>query len=73
MRRLITFVIIAGFIGFGTWWLWNNNDRVQNIIGDYVDNGEILTLEARFTPSKSSKPTIKSFWRTMSILSRTLL
>lgn len=48
MRQFFT-IIIIGLIGVGAWFAWNNSDQLQNAIGDYVSNGEILTLEARFT------------------------
>lgn len=51
MRLFTTLIILAGF-GFGGWWLWNNNPQVRNLLSSYVENGEFLTLEARFTPEQ---------------------
>lgn len=48
MKRVLT-LIALGCLGVGGWWLWNNGDQLQKMVGDYVVNGEILTLEARFT------------------------
>ena len=51
MRSFIlgTLLVVAGA---GSWWLWNHNAQFRNIIGEYVDNGEFLTLEARYTPQQ---------------------
>ena len=48
MRRLLA-VILLGCIGVGAWWLWNNSGQFRDAISGYVANGEILTLEARYT------------------------
>ncbi len=36
----------------GGWWFWNHNPVFRNFLAEYVDNGEFLTLEARFTPQQ---------------------
>lgn len=36
----------------GGWWLWNYHMPFRNFIADYVENGEFLTLEARYTPQQ---------------------
>lgn len=50
--RLLTTLIVFAALSFGGWWLWNNNSNLRNLIAAYVDNGEFLTLEARFTPEQ---------------------
>lgn len=47
--RTITFLAIT-VIGF--WALWYNNPSFRDIIQSYVENGEFLTLEARFSPEQ---------------------
>lgn len=50
MRTLIicTLLVLAG----GGWWFWTTNTPFRNFIAEYVDNGEFLTLEARYTPQQ---------------------
>ncbi len=48
MRRLM-FLVIVAVIGLGGWWFWNDNPRALDAIAQYVENGEFLTLEARYT------------------------
>lgn len=50
--RLLTTVVLVGVLGLGSWWIWSHNHDVQNIISQYVDSGEILTLEAKYTPDQ---------------------
>lgn len=50
---LLLFVAIGG----GGWWLWKNNavleiDNWKNKLLAYVDNRDILTLEAKYTPDQ---------------------
>ena len=51
MRRILMLVLIAG-LAAGGWWMWNNNPDMFSTIEQYVDNGEFLTLEVRFTPDQ---------------------
>lgn len=44
--------MLCGGIGFGIYSLWEANPNMQAAIGQYVDNGEIKTLEVRYTPEK---------------------
>lgn len=48
-RSWIFFLIAV--VGFGGWWLWENKDIKDTIIG-YVENSDLLTLESRFTPDQ---------------------
>lgn len=50
-RRLILLVLLAG-LGIGGWWAWNNNADLRSTIEQYVENGEFLTLEAKYTPEQ---------------------
>lgn len=36
----------------GGLWLWHHNDPFRNFVAEYIDNGEFLTLEARYTPEQ---------------------
>lgn len=51
MRLITTLILIAG-LSYGGYWLWNNNPQIRSLIASYVENGEFLTLEARFTPEQ---------------------
>jgi hypothetical protein len=47
--------VIAGLFGafvIGAWWFWNYHEDMRNLVTQYVENGEIVTLEARFTPQQ---------------------
>ncbi len=48
MRFSRTLVILA-FLVFGSWALWTRNSTFREMIQSYVENGEFLTLEARFS------------------------
>lgn len=52
MRRLAVILIILAAIGGGLWWSSNKEIPGWNAIQQYVENGEILTLEARYTPEQ---------------------
>lgn len=51
MKRFFLLVMLIGS-ATGGWWLWNYHMPFRNFIADYVENGEFLTLEARFTPQQ---------------------
>lgn len=51
MGRFGSFFIVFGLL-LGTWYLWNYNPSFRNLVAEYVDNGEFLTLEARYTPQQ---------------------
>ncbi len=44
-RTLFLFAILA----IGTWVLWEHNPTFREIVQTYVENGEFLTLEARYS------------------------
>lgn len=49
MKRIVLLLVIAGLAG-GGWWLWNDGGQFRDSLMQYVENGELVTLEARFTP-----------------------
>lgn len=51
MRRFTFVVLILGLV-LGGLWLWNHNSDVHDMISQYVENGEIVTLEARYSPEQ---------------------
>lgn len=48
MRRIYLLILLS-FLGFGSWWLWENNHVVRSLVDEYVDTGHFLTLEARYS------------------------
>lgn len=51
MRKIATLIILAS-IGYGLWWFWNDSGQFRELIGQYVENGDFLTLEARYSPEQ---------------------
>jgi len=51
MHKIRNFLLVVALIA-GSCWVWFNGETVMDTIGSYVDNGEFLTLEARFTPEQ---------------------
>lgn len=51
MKPFIIFTAIA-VIGIGAYSFWDANPNVRSAISQYIDNGEIRTLEVRYTPEK---------------------
>lgn len=49
MRKIITYLII-GTLLIGAFWLYSNHENFSSIVQQYVDNGEFITLKARYTP-----------------------
>lgn len=51
MKRILLIVILiaAGALG---WWLWNTQTGFRDTVAQYVENGEIQTLEAKYTPEQ---------------------
>ncbi len=50
--RIIYLLLGLGVVSFGGWWLWQNNSQFRQMVSDYIDNGEFLTLEAKFNPQQ---------------------
>lgn len=51
MRKLFSLVVL-GLLGFGGFWLWENNPQLVDTVAQYIENGDVLTLEARYTPEQ---------------------
>ena len=51
MRKIIYILIAAGLIA-GGWWLYTTNEHVTGFVQQYVENGEFITLKARYTPEQ---------------------
>lgn len=51
MRKLIIFVILVAFLTVGGW-LFYSNDQISGVVHQYVENGEFVTLKARYTPEQ---------------------
>lgn len=53
-KRFSPFTFLLLFLGIGLWWVWQSDSGrkwKENII-DYIDNRDLATLEARFTPEQ---------------------
>lgn len=42
-------LFLFAFLTIGTWMLWENSPAFREIVQTYVENGEFLTLEARYS------------------------
>jgi hypothetical protein len=51
VKRFLILSILA-IIALGGWWIWENPHQLQETLKEYVDVGEVLTLEARYTPEQ---------------------
>lgn len=52
LMRLIFSIACVIAIAGGVWYLWETNPNLRDMLSQYVENGEILTLEARYTPEQ---------------------
>ena len=50
--RFLSSLITLGLMCYGGFWLWNNNSQFRETVQQYIENGEFLTLEARFSPEQ---------------------
>lgn len=50
--RLILMTAAAIALAAGSWYVWENNPNLRDMLSQYIENGEILTLEARYTPEQ---------------------
>ena len=49
----LTFCIACAIAITGSlWYLWETNPNLRDMMSQYVENGEVLTLEARYTPEQ---------------------
>jgi hypothetical protein len=49
MNKLFV-VGVIGVVAVGGWWAWNNNPTVFSSMQQYIENGDLQTLEARYSP-----------------------
>ena len=42
-------VLLFVVLGVAGWWFWQNNSHFRTVVAQYIDNGEIQTLEARYS------------------------
>lgn len=49
MRRMIVFSSVAALLAVSGWWLWNSSSQLRDAVGQYIENGELLTFETRYT------------------------
>lgn len=50
--KLFSILIFFAALGGGGYWLWHHHDPFRNFFAEYIDNGDFLTLEARFKPEQ---------------------
>jgi len=50
--RKVLLGALAIAIGASAWWVWHNHHVIKDGLQEYVENGEFLTLEARYTPEE---------------------
>lgn len=50
--RLIKISLVLGLFGAAFWWVANPNNPFKEMVSQYIENGEILTLEAKYTPEQ---------------------
>ncbi len=50
--RLIKISLVLGLLGAAVFWVANPNNPFKEMVSQYIENGEILTLEARYTPEQ---------------------
>jgi hypothetical protein len=50
--RKIAFLLTLALLSYGLWWIWSDGGQLREIIGQYVENGDFLTLEAKYTPDQ---------------------
>ncbi|MBA3956899.1 MAG: hypothetical protein H0X51_00685 [Parachlamydiaceae bacterium] len=51
MRRMILLLLVAA-AGVGGWWLWKDGADFRDSLMQYIENGELVTLEAKYTPEQ---------------------
>lgn len=48
MRLIFSILCVIAIVG-GSWYLWETNPNIRDVVTQYIENGEVLTLEARYT------------------------
>lgn len=46
------FILLILALAAGGWWLWDYSDEWKSRLFSYIENGEILTLESKYTPEQ---------------------
>lgn len=49
MKKILILLVIASAVG--AWWYYDLEDQLTTVKG-YIENGEVMTLEARYTPDQ---------------------
>lgn len=52
MIRSFTSLLGIVLLGAAAYWFWNNAENTFDTLNQYVENNELLTLEARYTPDQ---------------------
>lgn len=50
--RLIPSVLLAAAVVASGWYVFEYNPNIRDVFTQYIENGEIITLEARYTPEQ---------------------
>lgn len=50
--RFLKIIFVVAVIGAGAWWYWDDALDIKQSTMSYIENGDILTLEAKFTPER---------------------
>ncbi len=50
--RFVSYTALLTILGIGSWWFWQNNTEMKDLVYRYVENGDILTLESKYTPEQ---------------------
>jgi len=52
MKPNYLILTLAAVIAAGSFFAWQNDSPIRDVIEQYIDNGDIITFEARYTPEK---------------------
>ena len=55
MRRLLMVTLCLSAVTFAGYWSWNHRERIFDVMNHYIDNGDFLTLEARYSAEQIMK------------------
>lgn len=50
--KLVSLLPIAAICAAAAFWVLQNDSNIRSVVEQYIDNGDIVTFEARFTPEK---------------------
>ncbi len=51
MKRIVI-LLLGASLGLAGWWLWENPAQLHDIVGEYIDSSQILTLEIKHPPER---------------------